>query len=359
MTRFQDVRRAAALFQTAGTRRALTAASLAALLVLTGCQAVQRTGTNVVIGTLERNSVPPALAVPDLNMGCNYATTMVPLMGTMRSFHGDPSGLESILSTSSGICADLQANAEELRYLRAVRDKRTVEAQDARTNHKRLIEQTARRQLAAFENMRTSLETKLRFKYGETCPQFRRAKGDFNQLIYLLGTLSGLQATVNDIAAEKVVGVPTDIPPRAEFAMTCLDDAKWWGVPQAIRATVWSTVPGASEGKDVAGTFEQSMSRGEKSGVRVAHVLAAISAGVSDDKARVRTVIKRFATAPGFVPSKDYRFIDETAVAAIQQLSDVDWTVGTGTRTPIGGLGTFWDVKGEAKDNLDTSEFLK
>ncbi len=347
MARFLDV------------RRLLLSASLLAIGALTGCQSMQRTGTNAIIGTLERNSVPPALAQADLNMGCNYATTMVPLMGTMRSFNGDPSGLESILSTSSGICADLLANAEELRYLRAQRDKRTVEAQDARTSHKRLVEQTARRQLAAFEFMRTSLEKKLRFKYGETCPQFRRAKGDFNQIIYLLGTLSGLQAVVNDIAAEKVVGVPQDIPPKAEFAMTCLDDDKWWGAPQAIRATVWSVVPGASAGKDVAGTFDQSMTKGEKAGVRVAHVLAATSAGVSDDKARVRAVIKRFATAPGFEPNKDYRYIDQTAVAAIQHLSDIDWTLGTGSRTPIGGLGTFWDVKADVRDNLDTSEFLK
>jgi hypothetical protein len=358
MIRLQDVRRAPLAGQER-TRRVLTTVSLAALLALAGCQAVQRTGTNAVIGTLERKSVPPALAVSDLNMGCNYATTMVPLMGTMRSFYGDPSGLESILSTSSGICADLEANAEELRYIRAQRDKRTVEAQDARTNHKRLLERTARRQLAAFENMRTSLEKKLRFKYGETCPQFRRVKGDFNQTIYLLGTLSGLQATVNDIAAEKSVGVPADIPPKAEFAMTCLDDNKWWGAPQAIRATVWSTVPGASEGKDVAGTFEQSMAKAEKSGVRVAHILAAISAGVADDKTRVRAIIKRFASAPGFVPSQEYRYIDETAVAAIRHLSDVDWTVGTGSRTPVGGLGTFWNEKTEPKNNVDTSEFLK
>ncbi|MES2424389.1 MAG: hypothetical protein V4562_08175 [Pseudomonadota bacterium] len=358
MIRLPTVRRAP--FASAARKRCvLTTATLAALLALAGCQSVQRTGTNAVIGTLEKKSVPPALAVSDLNMGCNYATTMVPLMGTMRSFYGDPSGLESILSTSSGICADLEANAEELRYLRAQRDKRSVEAQDARTSYKRLIERTARRQLAAYENMRTSLEKKLRFKYGETCPQFRRAKGDFNQTIYLLGTLSGLQATVNDIAAEKSVGVPTDIPPKAEFAMTCLDDNKWWGAPQAIRATVWSTVPGAAEGKDVTGTFDQSMAKAEKSGVRIAHVLAAISAGVSDDKARVRTIVKRFASAPGFEPSKEYRFIDQTAAAAIQHLSDLDWTNGTGSRTPVGGLGTFWNEKTEAKNNVDTSEFLK
>ncbi len=358
MIRFHDVRRAA-LAKPARTHGALTVASLAGLMALTGCQSLQRTGTNAVIGTLERNSVPPALAVSDLNMGCNYATTMVPLMGSMRSFYGDPSGLESILSTSSGICADLEANAEELRYLRAQRDKRSVEAQDARTSYKRLIERTARRQLAAFEHMRTSLEQKLRFKYGETCPQFGRVKGDFNQTIYLLGTLSGLQATVNDIAAEKTVGVPTDIPPKAEFAMTCLDDTKWWGAPQAIRATVWSTVPGAAEGKDVAGTFDKAMAKAEKSGVRIAHVLAAISAGVTDDKARVRTIIQRFATAPGFAPNKEYRYIDQTAVAAIQHLSDVDWTLGTGSRTPVGGLGTFWNEKNELKNNVDTSEFLK
>lgn len=340
-------------------RRLLLVASVVGFGLLTGCQSLQRGGANIALGVVERNVVPPVLGVSDLNMGCTHAMAMVPLIGSFRSFYGDPSGLESILSTSASLCADNDANTEELRYLRALRDRRTADAQDARTSHKRLLERSARRQLAAYVQMRQSLEKKYRFQYGETCPKFRRKNSDFDQLIYLLGSISGLQAMVNDVAAEKAVNVPTDIPLKAEFAMGCLDNAKWWGTPQAIRATVWSVVPGASEGKDVAGTFNQAMALGEQQGVRLPHVLASISAGFTDDKKRIREIVKRFATAPGYTPNKDFRYIDEAAVATIQQMSDRDWTVGTGSRTPLGSLGTFWDDKKVAKDTIDASEFLK
>ncbi len=339
--------------------RLLLAASVLGLGLLGGCQSIQRTGANFTLGVIERNVVPPVLAVPDLNQGCTHAVAMGPLIGSFRSFYGDPSGMESIMATSASLCADNDANAEELRYLRAQRDRRTADAQDARVNHKRLLERSARRQLAAYTHMRQALEKKYRFQYGETCPTFRRKGAEFDQLIYLLGTISGLQAMVNDVAAEKAVNVPTDIPLKAEFAMTCLNDAKWWGTPQAVRATVWSVVPGASVGKDVAGTFNRALTLGEQQGVRLPHVLASISAGFTDDKTRIREVVKRFASAPNFTPNKNYRYIDEAAIAAVQQLSDRDWTMGTGSRTPVGALGTFWDEKKVAKDNIDTSDFLK
>lgn len=339
-------------------RAAFMAACWAGLALLAGCQSLQSSGSNATLGVIERNVVPPVLAVPDLNMGCTHATAMVPMISSFRSFYGDPAGLESILSTSSSLCADNDANAEELRYLRAQRDRRTAEALDARTNHKRLLERTARRQLAAFDYMRESLEKKYKFQYGQACPKFDK-DAEFDQLIYLLGTISGLQAMVNDIATQRAVNVPADIPPRAEFAMSCLDNTKWWGAPQAIRATVWSVVPGGAAGKDVPGTYNQAMTLGERQGVRLAHVLASIGSGFSDDKKRIREIVKRFASAPNYKPNKDYRYIDEAAATTIQHMSDRDWTVGTGSRTPIGGLGTFWDDKPVRKDNVDTSQFLK
>ena len=344
------------------SRRALMAASVMGLALLTGCQSIQRNASNLTLGIVERNVVPPVLQGPDLEVGCTHATAMVPLIGSVRSFHGDPSGLESILSTTSSLCAEGEANAEELRYLRAQRDRRTSDALDARTNHKRLLERTARRQLAAFDMMRQALEKKYRFQYGQTCPigKFKRKDAEFDQLIYLLGTISGLQAMVNDVAAQKAVGVPTDIPPQAEFAMSCLDNTKWWGTPQAIQATVWSVVPGAAEGKDVTGIFNQAMTTGERAGVRLPHVLAAIAAGFTDDKRRMRDIIRRSATVTDYKASKDFRYIDEVASVSLRHLSDRDWTVGTGARTPVGAMGTFWDDPVASKDNgVDASEFLK
>ena len=327
--------------------------ALASLLLLSACQSVVGGGTNLLLGGIESKIVPPVLKVADLNMGCSYAVANVPLIASFRSFYGDPSGLESILQSSATMCADLDAGNEELRYLRAQRDKRTDEALDARIAYKRLLERTARRQLASFDLMRAKLEKKYRFEYGHGCPRF---KNDFDELIYLLGTLGGLQAFVNDIAAQHPINVSSDIPPRAEAAMTCLNSAKWWGAPQAIRATVWSVTPGAAVGHDVTGTFDLAMAQGEREGMRVSHVLAGIAAASSDDRAGVRKVLRRAAVMPIPQQSENYRYIDEIALALLQEMSDRDWTAGTGSRTPVGKLGTFWDEK--AKDDADTAQFL-
>lgn len=336
--------------------RAASAAVLgAAVLLLAGCASVEKGGTNLVLGTLERNVVPPVLKTPDLNMGCNYAVANVPLVNSFRSFHGDTQGLESILQSSAAICADLDAGSEELRALRAQRDHRPDEAIDARINQKRLLERTARRQLAAYELMKERLQAKYRFVYGQGCPRF---KTDFDEMIYLLGTINSLQAMVNDIAAQHPLNVSTDIPPKAEFAMTCLDNAKWWGTPAAVRATVWSVVPGGSAGHDIAGTFDLSMAIGEREGVRISHVLAAIAAASTDDQPRIRAIIRRASRPPQYRNSEDYRYIDEIGLAILQQMSDRDWTLGTGSRTPMAALGTFWDEKPATKDDVDASQFL-
>ncbi len=334
-------------------RAGSTLLALCSLLVLNGCQSVVGGGTNLLLGGVESKIVPPVLKTSDLNMGCTYAVANVPLIASFRSFYGDPSGLESVLQSSAQMCADLDAGAEELRYLRAQRDKRTDEALDARIAQKRLLERTARRQLASFDLMRAKLESKYKFEYGHGCPRFRN---DFDELIYLLGSLGGLQAFVNDIAAQHPINVSSDIPPRAEAAMACLNSAKWWGVPQAIRATVWAVTPGGAVGHDVAGTFDLAMAQGEREGMRVSHVLAGIAAASLDDRATVRAVIRRAATMPIPQQSENYRYIDEIGLALLQEMSDRDWTIGTGSRTPVGSFGTFWDEK--ARNDVDANQFL-
>jgi hypothetical protein len=276
---------------------------------------------------------------------------MTPVISSTRSFYADPSELESVQLLAAGACAEQQAVAEELRYMRAQRDKRPDEALDARTSQKRLLQVAAQRQLTSFERMRVFLEKKYKFKYGESCPRFRK---DFDELVYLLGTISGLQAFQNDFASQQLVGVPTDIAPKAEFAMSCLSTTKWWGVPLAARAVVWSMVPGGSAGKDVNASFDLAMGIGERQGVRLSHVMAAVAAVSTDNQDRIRYVVRRFSTVKYFKPNADYMFMDASAISQMQTISDRMWTANTGMRTPVGKLGKFWDEKAAANTNVDS-----
>jgi hypothetical protein len=251
------------------------------------------------------------------------------------------------------VCSENAALNEEMRYLRASREKRSDEAIDARVAQKRLLATAAERQYTAFFRMKTKMEQKYFIKYGQSCPRFKR---DFDEMVYLLGSVAGLQAMQNDIAAQQTVGVPTDTAPLVEKAMGCLENTKWWGVPRAAQAVVWSILPGASDGKDVTGTFESSMALGEQKGVRLAHVMAAVAAQSADDKPRLRAVIKRFSSVQNFKANSQYRLLDAIAESQITNLSDRMWTQNTGTRTPILGLGKFWDDK--VGGDIDAESFL-
>jgi len=197
--------------------------------------------------------------------------------------------------------------------------------------------------LLAFERMTSYVETEYRIKYGSKCPQFKK---DYHELIYLLGTVAGLQAVVNDIAAEQAVGVSTEIAPKAERALRCISNAKWWGAPTAARAVIWNILPGGAEGKDVWGTFQQSMMIGELQGVRIAHTLYALSALSIDDQPRFRDAVRRFANPiKAFKQNEEFKVVDALSGAIMSNLSDRYWTENTGTRTPVGSLGKFWDDK--------------
>jgi hypothetical protein len=335
--------------------RLLTASVMAvAALTMSGCALLQSGASGVTLNILEEGFTPPSLKLGDPDMVCQFATVNGPLVGGARAFHGDPSLMEAVLYTTSSFCSESQAITEELRYMRAVRDKRPDEAQDARIAQKRLLATTAERQYIAFQRMKTKLEQKYFFKYGKTCPRFKR---DFDELVYLSGSMSGLLAITNDFQAQQAIGVPTDIAPLSDFAMTCLDNEKWWGVPQAARATVWSLLPGGAEGKDVKGTFENSMKIAEAKGVRLAHVFQTVAATSSDDQATVRATIKRFGAIENFQPNEKYRIFDAMAKQQMQNISDRMWTQNTGSRTPFNGLGKFWDDK--AKNDINADDFLK
>ncbi len=335
--------------------RLLTSTAVAvSALTMGGCALIQSNVSGTTIGILEDGFTPPTLQGRDVEMACSFAMVNSPLIGAARNFHGDPSLMESVLMSSAGVCSENQAIAEEMRYLRAAREKRADEAQDARISQKRLLAVAAERQYTGFYRMRSKLEQKYFFKYGSTCPAFKR---DFDELVYLLGSVSGLQAMQNDIAAQQTVGVPTDTAPLVEKAMNCLDNDKWWGAPQAARAAVWSILPGGADGKDVKGTFDASMTLGEAAGVRLSHVMAAVAYQSLDDQAAVRQIIKRFTANKDFKPSTDYRLIDAIAQSQLTNVSDRMWTQGAGTRTPMASLGKFWDEK--AGGDLDADSFLK
>ncbi len=169
---------------------------------------------------------------------------------------------------------------------------------------------------------------------------------DIEQTVYLLGMLSGLQAMTNDINSGGAVQVPKDIAAVVERGMTCLDNTKFWGAPNATRAVIWTLLPGAGDGKpDPYQTLKQSVQIGEQKGVRLSHALYAVAAQASGDDAKIRDALRTFdqARSDEKPVNPQFKLIDSMAAIMVNGISDRYWTENTGIRSADDGMQTFWD----------------
>lgn len=345
------------------TRRAagktLNRLALAALLALSsGCSTVYRLQTDSTLRFTENRLMPPLLANRDTDMACSAGISLSPLIRAMGESSGaDYDQLATLLDSTSALCSDDDALNSELRSLRATRANRIEEAQDALIEQQRWSEVSARRQYQAYQHFAHYTLVKGGVAIGDGCPKFAR---DFDEMVYLLGLVTGLEAVINDVNAKSVVGVPTDIAAKTERAMSCLNNDKWFGVPQATQAAIWNMLPGAGEGHDPWATMQQSLTIGEHHGVRLAHALYAMAAYTKADEPRLRDALRRLAATQqdtDFKVNPAYAMFDQIGVLIAIGLSDRYWSEHVGTRTPAGGLGTFWDEQSttqgvEVKDLL-------
>jgi hypothetical protein len=234
-----------------------------------------------------------------------------------------------------------------------MRDRKADRAEDELIQQKRDLTLAANRYFQSWKHHNAF--------YGQPdageCPTM---KDDLGEFIYLAGLLSGLQALNAEIQSTSSIGVPKNIGSTVARATQCLDNKKWWGAPMALRATVWAMIPGAlPEGEDPFVRLEIADEQGEAAGVRISHVFHAIAAQNKSDDERLRQVIRSHAEAIAETPANEqWQMVDAMATQMIFAISDRLWMENTGHRTPIGGLGTFWDDKREAVETMDLDGLL-
>lgn len=324
----------------------------AALLVLTilamqGCSVIYKTTGDVLVNYSEDEMVPYLMGSSDTEMACASGEALTPLLMSFQSVGAHPEKLGVLVNVVAGSCAEQQSVEAQLAYIRALDQGNVAEAQDARIRQKRHARLAAKRQYKAFQLAIG--------QYGEaengTCPRLR---SEFDGLVWMFGQLGGVQALLNDATAEGAVGVPRNIAARAERGVACLDNDKWWGLPNGIRAALWNTLPMLKpDGRNAWQTLEKSVDQGFDNGIRLASALYALAAEGKGDRQRMRKAIREFANADIEVNER-YRMLDAMAKVLITNTSDKMWTRATGKRTPVGGLGTFWDDKQPGSDvNID------
>lgn len=325
---------------------------------LGGCKAINQflvkpmikpTGDAVTL-LAEAHVVPELLASDDMGAGCAGAEALGGMVSAIGRITEEPVELEVMLALASGSCEEGRAFDQELAYLRHIRAQQPDMAQDALISQKRHHVKAAKR---FYKGWLALIKFNKGKEIGGVCPNLEQ---EFDQLVWLAGLLDGLQALNHDILSGIGTGVPKNIAAQAERAVGCLDNKKWFGVPLAFKAAVWSLLPGAlPEGENAWERLEQADIIGENANIRLTHLVHIIAAYSKGDMERVRAVIKRHAEKIAETPPlAQYRLLDAAATEGIMRVSDRMWTEAVGHRTPVGQLGTFWDEN--AADDIETIE---
>ncbi|BAP14666.1 MAG: hypothetical protein AOY29_10015 [Alcanivorax borkumensis] len=322
-----------------------------AILALQGCGVVYKATGDVLVSFGRSEMLPYMMTYDDVRMACVTGEAQTPLLMSFERVGSDPSKLGAMVFTVAATCAEQIALDAELRYMRSVKDGRVSEAQDARIEQKRWSAIAANRQYKAYNYMMQAFGE---VKDGE-CPNMNN---DFDEMVWLVGNISGVQSLLNDGASDGAVGVPRDIAAKVERNMKCLDNDQWWGVPRGTRAAVWNLLPMlAPPNADAWAELEASAKAGFDSGIRLGSALYAMSAFSKGNDERLRQAIRDYAANDeGLNP--DYAMLDAIAGFIIQGISDREWTENTGKRTPIGGTGTFWDDTASSGPAIDINDLL-
>lgn len=309
--------------------------TLAAAAALAGCSANPiYTTTGVVLSNYsEGEATPYVLQMSDPKMACALGEGIDPLLYSFSRVTEAPNATGSLLMLLAGNCAEYQAWEAELAYLRADFEGDIEAAKDAREEAKRLNALTAKRRYLAFQRAMAAYEFDPAAEPLERPFLFTEQ----DELTFLLGLLTGMQAIVNDANSGAMAGVPRSIAPQAERAATCLDNEKWGGTPNAIRALVWLLLPDTRPelSPDPWQMLEHSRQLGVEKGIRVPHALQAVAAETFGRPDKLKEAIATFAESNATVDVwEEYRLVDEVAADAVQFSSDKYWTAHYGYRTP-------------------------
>jgi hypothetical protein len=334
-----------------GRARRFSASLLILSVVGPGCRGFMHSQTGDVTTSYAAEHVTPyVMSTDDAEMACQSGLAMGDFTMSFERVTDRPDLAALSAMTSAASCAEAQAWEAELRTLRALKQGRADEAQDARIEEKRWRAVAAKRYGAAWDRLTSHFGTP-----GDKCPEF---EGKIEETHYLLGLIAGGQAVTHDRASEGEAGIALDVPRLAARGSECLDDARWFGVPSALRAAVWLSVPGATPaGEDPWKRLAEATALGESKGMRLATSIRIESLAAAGRLEEVRTAITEAVAARSRTPTHpEYRLLDKNGFLLMQQMSDRLWTREVGHRTPSGALGSFPGVAGAATQE-DSSLF--
>ncbi|MGM0451199.1 MAG: hypothetical protein ACQERE_10235 [Pseudomonadota bacterium] len=331
---------------------------LVALVMLAGCSVnpLHKITGDVMTGYAEAENTPYVLEMTDVGKACALGESVDPLLYSFSRVTMEPAKTGTLLSVLAGICMEQEAQEEELRYLRADYQDNTTELRDAREAMQRKYGITAERRERAFKRMLTGFSYEP--KPDAECPNLY---SDQDEITFLLGLVSGAQAVLNDGKARGRAGVSRRLAAQVERSTYCVDNEKWAGIPEGLRATVWVLLPDLKPDEVDADTWEV-LARNRKLGVEEGlRIPAAFELQIAENVGRDETIAEVLAyldkTSDDFEVWERYQLADRVAMQIAWAVSDRYWTKEHGHRTPQNRFGETGTELDEG-DDIDTEGLL-
>ncbi|MFA5624096.1 MAG: hypothetical protein WC966_03425 [Bradymonadales bacterium] len=310
------------------TAKLLRVLILCSIFTALSCS-VQKMAMKSVVSYTKDDAIPYLMTQSDVNSAAAMGEAFVPLIASMTRLKIDNDEVIVASAMASGMSAEALAREAELRRIRAIRENNPSQAQDALIAEKQSHALAARRFFTAYTSALSA--------YGdlaETCPKF---KEENSEMLALLGLASGALAILHDFNAEKSVGISLDVPVKIEKAARCFDNAKWWGLPTALRASIWLSIPGSgSENEEALASMKEAAAIGDAAGVTLARALwaqMAKSVGNTDNMCEALQGMPTSSANP-----HDYALLSAYAQQVAQHQADVLWTQKEGHRAPFGTM---------------------
>lgn len=302
------------------------------LLPVWGCTGLaHRTTGDVVISYATEHLVPFMMAGDDVDAACETGVSMGAFLGSFGRVNASSDLADLVASTAAGMCAEARAWEEELRYLRALRAGQVTEVHDARIEQVRWQARSAHRFYRAF------LSGTHHFgELDEVCPALDKEE----ELYYFLTLATGLLAIMHDRASQGAANVPMRYLNPIARASCCLDSVRWWGMPSALRAVIWLTVPGAApSGADPWKLLEDAALQGDRAGVRLARAFQIQALSALGQEEVLGAALRDYAKALENPPDEQWRLLDRYGTLMVLHESDKIWTSEKGHRTPAAQFG--------------------
>ncbi len=314
---------------------------LSMALLSAACSPNRMIGNQVNHYSVE-NVLPIVMKTDDIPMVCHANETNTPLLMSFSQFGVDVNMLLALGYSGAAACTSIEAHEKELWSMQAEKQGLIYMAQDARIAQQLLNRDTGKRQVKAYQHAAEYFKLNHKYDIGEgKCPSF---KNDNEQLLLIVGATSALQALQNDVASGRLVNFDMSLPAKVGRAMTCLDNEKWWGVPQAIQAGLTIILPkNANEEAEGWKKLQDATDSGLQTGVRLSHATYASIAYMKGKEDYLRDALKRYESIPTPVLNVQYALLNEMATLQVRQIADLYWMKYESHRAPTENFSKFWD----------------